>query len=586
MKLKHFVVYMVVVLLVFSQTAVSFGAAETSEKPAAPTMNSAVCADDGSVDVVWSKVSGADKYEIYRAVSSKGTYKKIATVSGKNRTYKDTDVKLYKNYYYKVKTVDNGEKSKYSKVVSAYTEGFCIPNSKIEFLLTFPNGEKGVWPAGDGVITTSPTINVTVKYKGKATSDYTVIYDKANVNIKKDAKGRVNIMPKTAGNYLFTFKVGEEKATFAYHAELAKEGNVKFHWRQRPEDQNSMSVKIPEYRESVLTMKAGGKKISDFKVTTSNKNVCTVKKNGSQVTVTNKGPGKCRITVNYKGQKTVFHWLVKDGKATAPFTYAGDIAVTGTLSKEDAEKAVDRFAEAECSKKEIKSLVKKNLTLEEAAEKISTVADAVNYLCERGYYFDYSYTPGMDYKDLGWSWNLSAEFGFKENAGCCGGTANLINRLLKGDYESQGYVQVPGHVYNYFYSDGLYYFCDFVGPSTSPFEIGNTDRSASSYLLFAADSVEEYGEYQKITHPGYADLLSEDRLVFTYTYPMDGEDMLPRGNEGKYDRTAAGGAIWHYLPESIRDVVEYAYLEDGFEFSFAEAPTPDMYPPEINIPKD
>lgn len=57
-----------------------------------------------SLIVQWKKVSSCDRYEVYRATSKKGKYKKIATVKGKKKcTYKDRKVKKGKKYYYKVK---------------------------------------------------------------------------------------------------------------------------------------------------------------------------------------------------------------------------------------------------------------------------------------------------------------------------------------------------------------------------------------------------------------------------------------------------------------------------------------------------
>lgn len=54
--------------------------------------------------ITWKKVSSCDRYEVYRANSKKGNYKKIATVEGKKKcTYTDKKTKKGKKYYYKVK---------------------------------------------------------------------------------------------------------------------------------------------------------------------------------------------------------------------------------------------------------------------------------------------------------------------------------------------------------------------------------------------------------------------------------------------------------------------------------------------------
>ena len=56
-----------------------------------------------SLTLKWSKVSGADGYEIFRSTSKNGTYKRIKTVSG--TTFKDTGLKKNKAYYYRVRAV-------------------------------------------------------------------------------------------------------------------------------------------------------------------------------------------------------------------------------------------------------------------------------------------------------------------------------------------------------------------------------------------------------------------------------------------------------------------------------------------------
>ena len=67
----------------------------------------------------WDKVSGATKYEVYRATSKNGTYKRVTTTT--NRYYKDTKAVKGKIYYYKVIAVckNTSGNSAYSSVVSA-----------------------------------------------------------------------------------------------------------------------------------------------------------------------------------------------------------------------------------------------------------------------------------------------------------------------------------------------------------------------------------------------------------------------------------------------------------------------------------
>ena len=75
-------------------------------------------ASTGKIKISWSKVSGAVKYEVWRATSKTGTYKKITTTS--NTSVTNTSAEAGKTYYYKVVAVcktTNGN-SAYSGVVS------------------------------------------------------------------------------------------------------------------------------------------------------------------------------------------------------------------------------------------------------------------------------------------------------------------------------------------------------------------------------------------------------------------------------------------------------------------------------------
>lgn len=69
-----------------------------------------------AVKVSWAKVSGAKKYEIYRASSKSGEYKKIATTE--KLSYSDKKINQNKTYYYKVRAVSGNKKGKFSGIKS------------------------------------------------------------------------------------------------------------------------------------------------------------------------------------------------------------------------------------------------------------------------------------------------------------------------------------------------------------------------------------------------------------------------------------------------------------------------------------
>ncbi len=72
----------------------------------------------------WKATSGASGYQIYRATSKSGTYKKIGTVSGKTTTsWKDTGLTKGKTYYYKVRAYGKvSGKTIYGPYSSVYTK--------------------------------------------------------------------------------------------------------------------------------------------------------------------------------------------------------------------------------------------------------------------------------------------------------------------------------------------------------------------------------------------------------------------------------------------------------------------------------
>ena len=68
--------------------------------------------------IKWGKVSKATGYQVYRATSKNGKYKRIATTT--KTSYTDKSVKGGRKYYYKVRTYrKTGGKNYYSSQSSA-----------------------------------------------------------------------------------------------------------------------------------------------------------------------------------------------------------------------------------------------------------------------------------------------------------------------------------------------------------------------------------------------------------------------------------------------------------------------------------
>ena len=91
--------------------------AAADKKPGKVTISSAVSADYNAVKITWKKADYAKKYEVYRAASSNGTYKKVKTTT--STSYTDSGLTTGKKYYYKVRALNGTAKGAYSAWKSA-----------------------------------------------------------------------------------------------------------------------------------------------------------------------------------------------------------------------------------------------------------------------------------------------------------------------------------------------------------------------------------------------------------------------------------------------------------------------------------
>ena len=81
------------------------------------------------VKLTWETLKGVDGYQVYRATSKTGTYKRVASVKGDSAaTYINTGLTCGKTYYYKVRAYKKiGGKTVYSKF-SAIVSGKPVPS--------------------------------------------------------------------------------------------------------------------------------------------------------------------------------------------------------------------------------------------------------------------------------------------------------------------------------------------------------------------------------------------------------------------------------------------------------------------------
>ena len=90
-------------------------------KLAQPVITVELDAASGKASISWEKITGAKKYDVYRAASETGKYSKVKTTTA--ASYTDTKATVGKTYFYKVKAVASSSSynSAYSDVQSCLT---------------------------------------------------------------------------------------------------------------------------------------------------------------------------------------------------------------------------------------------------------------------------------------------------------------------------------------------------------------------------------------------------------------------------------------------------------------------------------
>lgn len=110
---------------------------EENKKPAGNKFGFQAQGDtDSTIKLTWKKQKKVKRYEIQRATSKKGKYKRIAKVKKNSKRYIDKKVKFYKKYWYRLVVVKNNNKKAYSNPVSAKTK-----DSKVDIRLKVASEE-------------------------------------------------------------------------------------------------------------------------------------------------------------------------------------------------------------------------------------------------------------------------------------------------------------------------------------------------------------------------------------------------------------------------------------------------------------
>lgn len=233
----------------------------------------------------------------------------------------------------------------------------------------------------------------------------------------------------------------------------------------------------------------------------------------------------------------------------SPFTEGVYKVNTYTLPDKETWALENAFKQREYTDEEIQALADSGISFAEACEKISTVADAAQFLEARGY----SFAPD----DAG----IGAELRYQLNSGACVGTSALFGALLNGDYDEVGYVYVfwleSEHVFNYVKQDGVYYACDFIyGPVTQ----SGTDARRSS-IRYSGESLS--GLFDAYAQQEGSDIGNAVAIMYTTAYC--GDPTMP----AVWLRDSADGhQSTIHLSKAEKDTQQILLLRDGYTFTF------------------
>lgn len=226
-----------------------------------------------------------------------------------------------------------------------------------------------------------------------------------------------------------------------------------------------------------------------------------------------------------------------------------------------------------------------DLTLEQWAEKITVPADAVQLL-NAIHYREKTVNDNKAITDwthqVVWGCLWNAQKVFESKSGNCGGTSQLMNALLAGDFDQQGYVQFSnnygGHIFNYFVSDGIYVICDFIGIPNHTIFGGGTVYPADTrhYIVHVCYEPKEFGDWylnNGFFAACFKDPSNEMYLYSLWMYPREGV-AYPKGRDVSAKWNKFNNCVWDILPEQHKD--EFIILFEHEDYPLRYLPMPDI----------
>ena len=225
---------------------------------------------------------------------------------------------------------------------------------------------------------------------------------------------------------------------------------------------------------------------------------------------------------------------------------------------------------------EIQDMIALGLTLDEVAAKISTLADVVQYLNQKGFVYE-----GGDihfrYGVCTWSVNKSAQIAFDENAGNCGSGSNLVNYILRGDFEEQGYFKLGwnamGHIINYFKQNGQYYLFDHTYVTNEYYAIPNGSA------ISVTDDMQQFADQYIESNNVKFKFESPEHIVYLGMYAYE-DNHLP-GGYGNIQQSgyAKGWPRTYYHPKQYEDMIHILYWDkESVDIIYVDAPDKSIWP--------
>lgn len=230
------------------------------------------------------------------------------------------------------------------------------------------------------------------------------------------------------------------------------------------------------------------------------------------------------------------------------------------------EKIQQELGTSQYTRQEIRQMIDDGLTLEELAEKLTNVYEVQQFFLEAGILF-----TGTDIKQningTLWHFSDSPAVVLRKNTGTCGSGSGLINYLLQGDYDEQGYFSYAanrsGHIFNYFRSGEKYYIWDWNW------------RRDDWFDLYRADSLEDFTDAYISMNQTTEEPAGMHRILLLYAYPYEG-NILPLGDGAT---TALGAPAMHKISNEIEDIVRILYVDsERYAPVFVECPPVDQWP--------